>query len=276
MIDVNRYGLHYAVLAATPDFAGYIVDYGKYPPGQKDVIWSEENHGGKTEAQAIYDAIINFCTELCARKYPQGEKSKMLDLITVDCGYQMDVVFRAVEYANSILPVEIVASRGRAHKHYRETHAIGRLGDNCHRAVWKSKGRVLIHNADYWRSRCQQGWLCLPGSPASLSLYGKTTQHDNFCEQICSEILREHVQTENAEMYVWVQTPGVWNDLLDAVVGAMAACNILGASFDAPGVGGWKPAKAPTKPKQEREAVRQQENNPKPKPNIRKATICEI
>jgi len=235
MIDVNRYGLHYTVFATTADFAGNVVDYGKYPPSAKDVIWSEEHHGGRTEAQAIYEAIVTLCEDLTKRHYMKEGDPMMFDLITVDCGYLMDVVFRAVDFANRQLPVEIVASRGRAQKDYRETHAVGRPADNCYRAVWKTKGRVLVHNADYWRSRCQQGWLLIPGAPGSMALYGKEGRHENFSEHICAEILREHIQGEKNEYYDWARKPGIKNDLLDSTVGAMAAASIVGASFDNPG-----------------------------------------
>lgn len=234
MIDVNRYGLHYTVMGVTNDFACSICDYGKWPPSYKEVIWSEEKHGGKTEAQAIYEAVYNFCTEIAGRHYMRGNDRKLLDLLTVDCGYLMDMVFRATEAVNQVLPVQVVASRGRSTKFYRENKAIGRLGDHCYRDVWQQKGRVLVHNADYWRSRCQQGWLLSPGAPGSISLFGNSSQHDNFADQICSEVLREHVKTDKAEFYDWQKKPGLMNDLLDSTVGAMAAASIVGASFDNP------------------------------------------
>jgi len=184
----------------------------------------------------------------------------MLDLLTVDCGYMMDIVFRATEAANQVLPIQVVSSRGRSQRFYKETKAIGRLGDNCYRDLWDQKGRVLIHNADYWRSRCQQGWLLAPGAPGSLSLFGTQNQHENFSDQICSEILREHVETDKAEFWDWVKKPGIKNDLLDSTVGAMAAASIVGASFDNPS-GGYTPGA---------------EKETKPQPKSRQATYSTI
>jgi len=248
MIDVNRYGLHYTVIGSTSDFACSIIDYGKYPPSYKDVIWSEEFHGGKTEAQAIYEAVYNFTAELAGRQYMRGNEAKMFDLLTVDCGYQMDIVFRACDAANRVLPIQVAASRGRATKYYNERGSTGRPADNCHRAMWANKGRVVVHNSDYWRSRCQQGFLLSPGAPGSMAIYGKPSQHENFSEHICAEILREHITGDKVEYYDWATKPGVKNDLLDSTVGAMVNASIVGASFDNPRENDWTPgAEAQTK-----------------------------
>jgi hypothetical protein len=121
---------------------------------------------------------------------------------------------------------------------------------------------VVVHNADYWRSRCQQGFLLSPGSPGSISLYGKISQHENFSEQICAEILREHIEGERVEYYDWVTKPGVKNDLLDSTVGAMVNASIVGASFDNPVDDDWQPG-AEVKTKEP------------PKPRVREATYTK-
>lgn len=273
MADLNNYGMHYTCLGATSDFAGYIADYGSYVDTKKEYIWSEEDTGGRTQAQAIYECVVNFCKEMCSRTFMCNGELRQLDLISIDCGWMMNEVFRAVAYANRILPVEIICSRGWANKDYRTTKHIGRIGDNCHRTIFSGKGRVLSHNADYWRQRCQQAFLCMPGSPGSLSIFGKEENHKTFAEHICSEILREHIQTEKAEYYNWVQKPGCRNDLLDSVVGAMVCASILGASFDGNGVASYVPNKKKDIIQQEKKDNSTQEEKGR---KVRKATYSSI
>jgi hypothetical protein len=99
-----------------------------------------------------------------------------------------------------------------------------------HVTEFKGRGRVLVHNADWWRMATQKGFLLPPGSPGSIALFGKTPRlQRELAEQICSERLVEYIKGEVQDHYVWRVAPGRRNDLLDALVGAVVACHQMGA-----------------------------------------------
>jgi hypothetical protein len=234
MIDVNTSsGLHYTITAATNTMEVHIPYYGRYPEDVNKKLWSKENPGDLTEPQAAYTAIISVCEMLNKLKFIQNGNERKIDIISVDCGYLQDTVFKACAKADSLLrQTHVVASRGYAHSKWRETKVIGKPADNVYRSVFDGKGRVVKHNADYWRERVHQAFLIGAGAPGSISLYGKPESHDYFAEHICGERLLEHFQTEKDEYYNWQRVPGRKNDLLDSTVGAMALLSVLGASFE--------------------------------------------
>jgi hypothetical protein len=231
MIDINvRSGLHYTIVAATNNFEAHIPYYGRYPEDVNKSLWTRENTGGQTETQAVFDAIQTVCNTLDGLKFTGDRK---LDIISIDCGYLMDIVFSACAAADKSLPqTKVVASRGYPNKGWRENKVVGKPADHTYRSFFDGKGPVVKHNADYWRERVHQAFLLGSGAPGSITIYGKPDDHEYFAEHICGERLLEHFQTEKDEYYNWQRVPGRKNDLLDSTVGAMALLSIMGATFD--------------------------------------------
>lgn len=234
MIDVNvSSGLHYTVLASTNNMEVHCPYYGRYPEDVNAALWTRESTGGLTEAQAVFNAIIATTNKLDELVFLRGGKQMHIDMISVDCGYLMDVVFSACAVADGNLSrTKVVASRGYAQKNWRETKVVGRVADNVYRSKFDGKGPVVKHNADYWRERVHQAFLLGGGAPGSITLFGQPEVHEYYSEHICGERLLEHFQTEKDEYYNWQRVPGRKNDLLDTTVGALALFSIMGANFD--------------------------------------------
>ena len=234
MIDINvSSGLHYTVLSSTNSMEVHCPYYGRYPEDTKKSLWTRENTGGLTEVQAVFNAIIAVTNTLNTLQFMRGGKRMNIDIISIDCGYLMDTVFKACAVADGNLPhTKVVASRGYPSKYWKETKVVGKPADNVYRSSFDGKGAVVKHNADYWRERVHQAFLLGSGAPGSITLFGKPEVHDYFSEHICGERLLEHFQTERDEYYNWQRVPGRKNDLLDSTVAALALFSILGASFD--------------------------------------------
>ncbi len=235
MIDINTVsGLHYTVLASTNSMEVHCPYYGRYPEDTNQSLWTREHTGGLTEAQAIHKAILTVVKTISELHFHRGGQRMHIDMISVDCGYQKDTVFKACAVVDADTPhTKVVASRGHANKYWKETNVIGRPGDNVYRSNDKIRGGAVVHhNADYWRERVHQAFLLGAGAPGSITLFGKEDVHEYYSEHICGERLVEHFQTEKDEYYNWQKVPGRKNDLLDTTVGALALFSVLGASFD--------------------------------------------
>ena len=234
MIDVNpSSGLHYTVLASTNNLEVHCPYYGRYPEDVNTPLWTRESTGGLTEAQAVFNGVVALCNKLNELVFLKGGKQMHIDLIGIDCGYLMDIVFSSCAVADGNLPrTKVVPMRGYAQTKWRESKVVGRPADNVYKSVFDGKGPVVKHNADYWRERVHQAFLLGNGAPGGITLFGEERVHEYFSEHICGERLLEHFQTEKDEYYNWQRIPGRKNDLLDTTVGAMSLFSLLGASFD--------------------------------------------
>ena len=139
--------------------------------------------------------------------------------------------------------LNIIASRGRGSKTYKAAKVIGRPGDGWHVSEWAGKGRVLIHNADFWRMNAQKAFLLPPGAPGSCSIFGNDIkEHSKFASHVTAEILHELIHGDVCDYYNWHRIPGESNDLLDALVGTYVGASALGASLSG-GEASWRSKK---------------------------------
>jgi len=230
MIDINMYGLHWAVVGTPTEFQGHVAAWGKYPSGNKRLYYPDRRDG-ITEDQAIWRGLDELVDHLATAPWTRAASPCSLDMVTIDCGQWMDTVFKFCKHKNrERLPFKVVPSRGVAQSRYRQTKVIGAPGLGFHVTDYAGRGRALLHNTDFWRMSTQKAFLLSAGSAGSLTLYGKTpkTQRE-LAEHICAERLVEYIKGEVQDHYVWRMQPGRRNDLLDALVGAVVACHQLGA-----------------------------------------------
>lgn len=233
-IDINYSGLHYAVIAWRNDEAGYIVDHGKWPERLTDVLYDPDKPRGLTEGQAIFQGLHQLCSRLCVdTDYKRDGERAAIDLLAIDAGAKWyETVFNFVRHA-AYGTTKIQASVGRAASKYRMTGVIGRPGDNIHQTKWR-KGRVILHNADYYRMATQKAFLCEPHAPGSLNLYGSEPHtHEYLAAHVCNEKLIQYLHGDVHDIYTWFLKPGESNDMLDAITGAKALASLAGISSTA-------------------------------------------
>jgi hypothetical protein len=243
--DINHVGINYAIIGFKHDMTGYIVDYGKFPEGRA-VLYDPENSNKTTEAQAITQGIFNFVRMLDEKTFIQNGKPIADWLLQIDANYMTNTVYEAIQHAvRQFRPKFTVrANHGRGYTQYRKPRdkkAIIKIGDHCH-AEANKRGAAVIQDSDYWRMAAQKAFLLEPGVPGSLSIFGKNPRdHRRLAEEIAGEKLKNYAFTEKGPMYNWTRTPGLANDLMDAVTGCFPAANILGASHS--GMEQWRPRK---------------------------------
>ena len=231
MVDINRSGLHWVAMSSATEFSGKIAGYGCFKAGRQQ-LWTDDGSDGIQRKQAIYSALKDLLDELKKTSWTRDGLPALPNLVLIDCGYEMDTVFKFCAWADQMYPFNVAASRGRASRDYRlpqQAKIIGKPGDGYHLTTFSERGKVLVHNSDRWRMEAQKAFLLPPGAPGSISLYGKTpADHRWYAGHICAEILGEHVVTDKGEFFSWQRKPGSPNDLLDATVGAMVGLYRLG------------------------------------------------
>jgi hypothetical protein len=226
--DINLYGFSWVIMASSNSFARYILDYGIFP-GHGQSIWTKESK--ISEALAISKALTNFEAFIGSIPIMKDKDRVPFDLFSIDVGGKwMQTVFDWINSVGRASEIEFFASRGWSNKSYAPSKArIGRPGDQWHKAKWPGKGKVYVHNADYWRSDAQKGFLLPPGSPGSCSLFGKDKdRHLEFGREICSETLIKYAKGDIRDTYEWNE-PVHRNDLLDGVTGASVGASTQGA-----------------------------------------------
>ncbi len=227
MTDINLYGLHWVITAVAQDMTGYVIDYGVYPE-RGDLCKPGSSEGDI--AKAVYDGLTTLVSSLSDYRFNRPDARDALDLFLIDAGYQLGTVFSFAKQCRA--PFRVIPDRGRPAKTYRQNKAIGDPKNNCHMTKYQGRGRVIEHNADYWRMAVQKAFLSNPGAPGSISLYNESPRHHrDFAEQITNEYLIEHVKGDVADYYSWGHVPGGKWDYLDALVGSMVAACMLGASW---------------------------------------------
>jgi len=230
MADINYVGLNYVVTAFTNDLTGYIVDYGKHPDGFRRLVTKGMSEHEKN--QAIATGIKRLWEILAGREYLQHGERRSIDVMLYDANYWTHTVLMAIRSMGC--PRIVMADRGTESKKYRparEERMFGTPKYETHVEKASLTGVLQVrHNADYWRMFAQKAFLVEPGIPGSLSIYGDDPQdHTRLAEEVCGEILRRYVPGD-PDLYAWDRKPGVYNDLLDAVVGCYPAAVNLGAT----------------------------------------------
>lgn len=234
MTDINHSGLNTVVVAATNDAVRYVVDYQTYPGNGRVLYDASRKKKKESDALAIAHALDVHIPDVGSRRYSRGGKLVAPDLVLIDCGNWMDLVFRwCHSNSHKVTAQRVSPSRGRADSKYRPSQLVGNPGDGWHVADWKNRGRVLVHNADQWRMKTQQAFLVPNSVPGTVSLFGKKpSDHKRYADEVCAEILSEYIELTDGgnTMYKWNHTVGVANDLLDSTVGAFVGLSYLGAS----------------------------------------------
>jgi hypothetical protein len=234
MTDINFSGLNTVVLGSTNNAIRFVVDHQTYP-GNGVPLYDPKNTMAKSnnDQLAIARALDKHIPEIASARYVRNGKAVCPDLVLIDCGNWMDLVFRWCEANRHRFSCRLYPSRGRGYTKYKPTGLVGQPGDGFHVADWEKRGRVLVHNSDLWRMRAQKAFLLPAGVEGGCSLFGKTpTVHKQFADEVCAEVLEEYIEETSGgnQFFKYGRRVGVSNDKLDALVGAFVGSAYLGAS----------------------------------------------
>lgn len=246
-IDVQGKVLYYLVMAWSPRFDGWVVDYGAFPDQRKryftlrDAKRTLAHHAPKVGQEAqIYAGLRDLTDELCGREWMREDDAPMrlgLCMIDANWGVSTEVVYklcRASDHAALLRP-----SHGRYYGASSKPLADRakkrgeRVGLNWYMAAGKSQVRHVVWDTNWWKSFLATRLRVPLGDPGGVTLYGhKGEDHRMLAEHLTSE---QRILTEGRGRKVeeWkLKRPGLDNHLLDGAVGCAVAGSILGAALE--------------------------------------------
>lgn len=231
MADINADAARWALAAASNTAALSILDYGAYPGG-RDLLMPP----GQSEAVALMRGLSGLDELLRSLSIMRGPDRMPVDIMLLDVGYSMAACFDWLNGPARTSPIPWMASRGWGARMYRPSRStVGLPGEEWHAAQWAGKGRVISHNADYWRHRQQKAWLLPVGAPDSISFFGEPAdRHELFADGVVCERLVAYAETNAGTLYKWNMTPGMRNDWGDVATGLFVAASRLGVTATGP------------------------------------------
>lgn len=232
--DVNvARGINWTLTAWMQNGAGYVVDWGRFPAGDRP-LWTA-SMSNVSEEQAIFSALCAWLDDVWGRPYMRDGERIYPGVVTVDCSYKPQAVSRALHAMRPKLgAATVIPIRGMTTQRYRPP-ADSRKGDGWHVGKFINFNALFI-NSDLFRERAQKAFVVAPHCPGgSLALYGDDPRkHQIFAEHICAERVVDVLAGEKLGLvYAWSVLPGRPNDLLDATCYAIAGAAYSGVQFGA-------------------------------------------
>ena len=229
-IDVGTAtALNWCVVAATPQLAVHVAEYGTYPPGNQP-LWTPKS---SQTSQSAITAGLGSVVQMLMRMFPN------LKAIGIDGNYATQVVYAFAKQAREQNPgVAIVPCRGVPSGKFKlpqlaNRHKLRAMGDQCH-GYRGDKGEEVWFNSHHWHRLQQEGFTIELGAPGSVQL-PIGGRHEAMAMAVCADqLIRVEIRGDGKEIQVWEQDRRYENHLSDALVMAMVQANLEGASTNGP------------------------------------------
>lgn len=237
--DVQGEHLFWMVCAWTPDFTGYVIDYGAWPDQRRNYFTRRDvrhklsaKYQGD-ESGVIFAALNDLASPLAATPY-QTRDGRALQLARwcIDGNWRsrtkaVESFARQSEFASII-----TITQGRGVK------ASERPFSEAQRALkWRTgpawfwqdgpgPARWVTFDANLWKKRIHEGLLLPRNSRGSIQLFKASPQQ----HQMLGDHLRAEKPTKvtanGRTVYEWHEKPGQDNEGLDCLVGCAVAASI--------------------------------------------------
>lgn len=245
MIDVGDSLLHYCLIAASPEFDVWIIDYGIYPDQGRPIESSRKAvrtlgaaAPGASKEGAIRAGLDALTAHLCSREYQREDGATMrLSKCLIDTGYLPDTIYDAIRASPHAAVLQ--ASRGRyiGPAHTPMDHFPKRPGEQMgHRwmipavAKGRSQRRVEV-DANYWKTFSHARLSTALGDKACATLFkADPQQHQIFASHLTSEYATR-TTANGRTVDLWTLRPAHENHWFDAYVGSLVAASMMGAAL---------------------------------------------
>lgn len=263
-VDVQGDLLYWLVAAWSPDFTGYVIDYGTHPEQRRSYFTLAEadptlailTPGGGVEA-AIYAGLERVAALLLGRPWVRDDGAEMRVerlLIDANWGQSTEVVnqfCRQCAYPSIVMPSHgKFVGPGSSPLNARARKDGDRVG-----LEWRVPGvagkkplRHILFDTNYWKSFVHARLATPTGGKGCLSLFGaEASRHRMLADHLTAEVRdvqRSELKGRKAD--VWVMRPGrPDNHLLDCLVGACVAASMQGSALAETGAKGQPATKRP-------------------------------
>jgi hypothetical protein len=248
-IDVNKRILTYCTMSSPLIFRPSVIDYGTWP-AQPGATWKKDTVVHSLARQypditedhlLIYQGVKDLINKLHTQEYYREDGNIMHNhLITVDMGYQMDEVQRAIRDSEARSIVTCYRGQGidAKRKQFMDRH----YGPDCqkhfHCATTPTNDKllmVLYTDVNFWKTRIHRGIKTRPGITGSIDLFEteKGESHLLLARHWISETPTEdYYPAEDRRVIVWSSPKGD-NEYFDNGVGCLANFMKLGCKLRA-------------------------------------------
>lgn len=247
-IDVHKRLHYYAICAWTPDFTGYLIDYGTYPE-QNNTTFTQQNAPNTLED--IYPALdeesycregLEFLRSTYFKKVWQRQDGVRipLNLCLVDAGYN--------KTANSVYDfcqtnidkslASIGQGVGAKNTPFAErTTAPGVEDGHNWKIKSKTKQRInlsqhVLIDTNYWKSFYVSRLKTAFGTDGCFSIYGDNRFEALQLAQHLSSEVPKLVQSGTRRVDEWECPRNRQNHWFDCVVGCFVAANVSGINLE--------------------------------------------
>lgn len=247
-IDVQARLLYYTVCAWGPGFDGAVVDYGAFPSQNRMYFSYREANptlaqatGIQDEEGAIYRGLELLADKLLAEPWKQDNGQPLrIQSCFIDTGYQDHVVMRFCR--ESKYAAQLQGSKGYGLQAGKlpmsewPQRAGERRGQDWLIRTQLNKGRLLLYDANPWKSFVYDRLLIPKGVRSALMLFGdRVSDHRMYADHLLAE---ERTRTIGRGRVVahWQEKPSQDNHLFDTLVMATVAAHVAGVRLESESV----------------------------------------
>lgn len=251
-VDIQKNILFYTVVAWSPTFTGYVVDYGTYPEQKLKYFTLREvtrtlkrSKPGAGLEGAIYDGLTNVTDKILSKVYTRDDGAELVtDLMLIDAnwGLTTDLVHafcRQTDYRGKVMPAHgrYVGASSKPFSDYRNVKG-DRAGKNWRIPGVKGKRQVrhVLFDSNYWKSFIHSRLSQAIGDSGAVSFWkAKPATHRMISDHMHGEY---RVRTEGRGRVVdeWKLKPNKPdNHYFDCLAGSAVAASVVGCELIAVG-----------------------------------------
>jgi phage terminase large subunit GpA-like protein len=242
-VDVQQDLLFYAVCAWGEGFSGAVIDYGAYPDQKRPYYTLADARPTLSAATGIgsldgslWAGLQALLNALLGRDWPSaGGPALRIERCLVDSGWgeSTDLVKRCCRetaHAAVLLPSKGMGIRAATNPMSDWPKKPGeRRGPNwLVQPLGSATGRLLLYDANAWKSFLAGRLRQPPGEAGALTLYGDDARGHRLLADHCTSEFRVRTAGRGRELDEWQAKPGQDNHLWDCLVGCCVAASERG------------------------------------------------
>lgn len=242
--DVQQDHLFWMLCAWTPEFSGFVLDFGAWPEQKRsyftrhDIRKKLSHVYAGDESGVMFAALTDLGHKLAGAKYQKAGGGELtLSRWCIDIGFRATPItsyavqsdYRGIVSLTRGFGVGAKTnpfSEAERAKKWRTTHGHWFWADG------PGPAKPVRFDANYWKSRVHRALLLPTGSRGSLQFFKASPQQ---LRMIADHLLAEkptQVEAKGRKVYEWSEIPGRDNEGLDCLVGCALAASIAGVTPD--------------------------------------------
>ncbi len=237
--DVQSEHLFWMVCAWTPDFTGFVLDYGGWPDQRRnyftrqDIRFKLSQQYQGDENGVLFGALTDLGHKLCTKYQKASGGELTLSRWCIDIGYRSTPItaYAAQSDYRSLISltrgVGVGAklnpfSEAERAKKWKTTHGHWFYADG------PGPAKPVRFDANHWKTRVHRALSLTTNSRGSIQLFKANPQiHRMLADHLRAEKATK-VEAKGRSVHEWLEIPGQDNEGLDNLVGCAVGASICG------------------------------------------------